>query len=128
MINVFNLFSNKSLHVSSGISKSHSSLNVPARKIQQKQHETQINQQFPGQQAILTDESGRLILSADDADSMITITGDDGMLYQVRYIIYDAIRVVFSFVIMSKKLLRISFCNIIFIIFYILFIRFLLHN
>lgn len=68
--------------MSSGISKSHSSLNVPARKIQQKQ-EPQITQ-FPGQQAILTDESGRLILSADDADSMITITGDDGMLYQVE--------------------------------------------
>lgn len=67
------------------MSKSHSSLNVPARKIQQKQPETQqVNQQFPGQQAILTDESGRLILSADDADSMITITGDDGMLYQVN--------------------------------------------
>lgn len=64
------------------MSKSHNSLNVPARKIQQKQ-ETQITQ-FPGQQAILTDESGRLILSADDADSMITITGDDGMLYQVN--------------------------------------------
>lgn len=78
------MFSNKSLHVSSGIPKSHSSLNVPARKIQQKQQETQINQQFSGQQAILTDESGRLILSADDADSMITITGDDGMLYQVK--------------------------------------------
>lgn len=76
------MFSNKSLHVSSGISKSHNSLNVPARKIQQKQQEPQINQQFSGQ-AILTDESGRLILSADDADSMITITGDDGMLYQV---------------------------------------------
>ncbi|XP_050439895.1 uncharacterized protein LOC126845274 isoform X2 [Adelges cooleyi] len=76
--------SNKSLHVSSSISKSHSSLNVPARKIQQKQQqETQASQQFAGQQAILTDESGRLILSADDADSMITITGDDGMLYQV---------------------------------------------
>ncbi|XP_060872505.1 uncharacterized protein LOC132946497 isoform X2 [Metopolophium dirhodum] len=88
--------SNKSLHVSSGISKSHSSLNVPARKIQQKQqqqiqqhqhqqqhHEQQITQPFPGQQAILTDESGRLILSADDTDSMITLTGDDGMLYQV---------------------------------------------
>ncbi|XP_050532347.1 uncharacterized protein LOC126900559 isoform X2 [Daktulosphaira vitifoliae] len=74
---------NKSLHVSSGVSKTHSSLNVPARKIQQKQQETQANQQFSGQQAILTDESGRLILSADDADSMITITGDDGMLYQV---------------------------------------------
>ncbi|XP_026806564.1 uncharacterized protein LOC113549452 isoform X3 [Rhopalosiphum maidis] len=91
--------SNKSLHVSSGITKSHSSLNVPARKIQQKQqqhqqqqqqqqqqqhhHEQQITQPFPGQQAILTDESGRLILSADDTESMITITGDDGMLYQV---------------------------------------------
>lgn len=71
------------MHVSSGMSKSHSSLNVPARKIQQKL-EPHINQQFPGQQAILTDESGRLILSADDADSMITITGDDGMLYQVN--------------------------------------------
>jgi len=87
--------------VSSGISKSHSSLNVPARKIQQKQqqqiqqhqqqqqqqqqhHEQQITQPFPGQQAILTDESGRLILSADDTDSMITLTGDDGMLYQVK--------------------------------------------
>ncbi|MBO8695586.1 hypothetical protein INO35_14530, partial [Staphylococcus aureus] len=72
--------------------------NVPARKIQQKQqqpiqqhqhqhqqqhHEQQITQPFPGQQAILTDESGRLILSADDTDSMITLTGDDGMLYQV---------------------------------------------
>jgi len=74
--------SNKSLHVSSGISKPHSSLNVPARKIQQKQ-EPQVNQQFPGQPAILTDESGRLILSTEEADSMITITGDDGMLYQV---------------------------------------------
>lgn len=84
--------------MSSGISKSHSSLNVPARKIQQKQqqqiqqhqhqqqqhHEQQITQPFPGQQAILTDESGRLILSADDTDSMITLTGDDGMLYQVK--------------------------------------------
>lgn len=80
------MFSNKSLHVSSGISKSHSSLNVPARKIQHKQQETQLTQQFPGQQAILTDESGRLILSADDADSMITITGDDGMLYQVKIV------------------------------------------
>ncbi|VVC32099.1 Hypothetical protein CINCED_3A005401 [Cinara cedri] len=67
---------------SSGMSKSHSSLNVPARKIQQKQ-EPQVTQQFSNQPAILTDESGRLILSADDADSMITITGDDGLLYQV---------------------------------------------
>lgn len=65
------------------MSKSHSSLNVPARKIQQKP-DPHVNQQYPAQQAILTDESGRLILSADDADSMITITGDDGMLYQVK--------------------------------------------
>lgn len=83
-MNVLHLSSNKSLHVSSNVSKSHNSLNVPARKIQQKQLDTQVNHQFPGQQAILTDESGRLILSADDADSMITITGDDGMLYQVE--------------------------------------------
>lgn len=69
--------------MSSGISKPHSSLNVPARKIQQKQ-EPPVNQQFSGQSAILTDDSGRLILSADEADSMITITGDDGMLYQVK--------------------------------------------
>jgi len=97
--------------VSSGISKSHSSLNVPARKIQQKQqqqiqqhqhqqqhHEQQITQPFPGQQAILTDESGRLILSADDTDSMITLTGDDGMLYQVK--ILDR----FKFIFMNLKL------------------------
>lgn len=71
------------MHVSSNVSKSHNSLNVPARKIQQKPQDNQINQ-FPGQQTIMTDESGRLILSADDADSMITITGDDGMLYQVE--------------------------------------------
>lgn len=65
------------------MSKSHNSLNVPARKIQQKP-DPHVSQQYPAQQAILTDESGRLILSADDADSMITITGDDGMLYQVK--------------------------------------------
>jgi len=65
------------------MSKTHSSLNVPARKIQQKPQDTQINQSFPLPNAVLTDENGRLILNADDADSMITITGDDGMLYQV---------------------------------------------
>jgi len=32
----------------------------------------------------MADENGRLILNADDTDSMLTITGDDGMVYQVE--------------------------------------------
>lgn len=111
--------------MSPGISKPHSSLNVPARKIQQKpqpqiqqqqHHEQQITQPFPGQQAILTDESGRLILSADDNDSMITLTGDDGMLYQVKTL--DK----FKFIFVNLQL------NIIFLNVKILFFRFPLHN
>lgn len=66
------------------MTKSHNSLNVPARKIQQKQQDTQVNQSFSLPNAVITDENGRLILNADDADSMITITGDDGMLFQVE--------------------------------------------
>lgn len=115
--------------MSPGISKPHSSLNVPARKIQQKtqpqiqqqqhqqqHHEQQITQPFPGQQAILTDESGRLILSADDNDSMITLTGDDGMLYQVK--ILDR----FKFIFVNLQL------NIIFLNVKILYFRFPPHN
>lgn len=56
----------------------YNSLNVPAQRIQ----DTQVN--VPEQQTFMTDESRHLILSADNADSMITITGDDGLLYQVE--------------------------------------------
>lgn len=66
------------------MSKSHSSLNVPARKIQQKQQDTQISQSFSLPNTLMADENGRLILNADDTDSMLTITGDDGMVYQVE--------------------------------------------
>lgn len=72
------------MHVSVNVPKSPNLLNVPAQRIQQKQQHTQVNHQFPGHKTILTDESRHLILSADNADSMITIAGDDGLLYQVK--------------------------------------------